>query len=127
MAPLLDGYINLDRQKQEYVPDVKKQFTTELKARIEECLEYNSDLEIIRIVDEDATPFAGSNASRMASEQFRNAYAVSYDHTFVVIQDEFDRSRQALEGIADGPMPPSPASGCIKISTPMTNIELLNK
>lgn len=101
MAPLLDGYINLDRQKQEYVPDVKKQFTTELKARIEECLEYNSDLEIIRIVDEDATPFAGSNASRMASEQFRNAYAVSYDHTFVVIQDEFDRSRQALEGIAD--------------------------
>jgi len=101
MAPLLDGYINLDRQKQEYVPDVMKQFTAGLRAQIDECLEYNFDLEIIRIVDKDTTPFAESISYRMASEQFLNTYAVSYDHTFVVIQNDFDHNRQVLESIAD--------------------------
>jgi|GEM_PF-1670144 len=36
----------------------------------------------------------------MASERFAYAYAVSYDQTFVVIQGEFEESRQAMESIA---------------------------
>ena len=100
MAPLLDGYINLDRKKQEYIPDVMKQFTAELKAQIEECLEYHFDLEIIHLVDKDATPFTGNKICRMVSDLFQNTYAVSYDHTFVVIQNEFDYNRQVLERIA---------------------------
>jgi len=100
MAPLLDGYIDLDRKKQEYIPDVMKQFTQELKAQIEECLEYHFDLEIIHLVDKDATPFTGSKICRMVSDLFQNTYAVSYDHTFVVIQNEFDYNRQVLERIA---------------------------
>lgn len=100
MAPLLDGYIDLDRKKQEYIPDVMKQFTQELKAQIEECLEYHFDLEIIHLVDKDATPFNGNKICRMVSDLFQNTYAVSYDHTFVVIQNEFDYNRQVLERIA---------------------------
>lgn len=100
MAPLLDGYIDLDRKKQEYIPDVMKQFTAELKAQIEECLEYHFDLEIIHLVDKDATPFTGNKICRMVSDLFQNTYAVSYDHTFVVIQNEFDYNRQVLERIA---------------------------
>lgn len=100
MAPLLDGYIDLDRKKQEYIPDVMKQFTQELKAQIEECLEYHFDLEIIHLVDKDATPFTGNKICRMVSDLFQNTYAVSYDHTFVVIQNEFDYNRQVLERIA---------------------------
>jgi len=100
MAPLIDGFISLDRKKQEYVPDVKKKFTSELKIQIEECLQYHFDLEIIRLVNEKATPFTEDDFFRTVAEHFRNAYPVSYNHTYVVIHNEFDYNRQILERLA---------------------------
>lgn len=101
MAPLIDGFIALDRRKQEYIPDVKRKFTTEVRIQIEECLQYHFDLEIIRLVNEKATPFTEDEFFRTVTEHFRNAYAVGYNHTYVVIHNEFDYNRQMLEHLAD--------------------------
>lgn len=100
MAPLLKGYISLDRQKQEYVPDVMKKFIDKIRAEVNECLEYNFDMEIARIVDRNATPFTENKSRSMILEFFRDAYAVSYDHTFVVIHNDFEGNRRILERIA---------------------------
>jgi len=101
MAPLIDGFMTLDRRKREYIPDVKRNFITEVRIQIEECLQYHFDLEIIRLVNEKATPFTEDEFFRTVAEHFRNAYAVAYNHTYVVIHNEFDYNRQILERLAD--------------------------
>lgn len=100
MAPLINGFIALDRRKQEYIPDVMKKFTTEIKMQIEECLQYHFDLEVIRLVRKSATPFAESDAFGEIAERFQCAYPVAYDYMLVVLHNDFDYNRQELEHLA---------------------------
>lgn len=101
MAPLLEGYISLDMQRQEYIPDVMRQFTYAVKAQIDECREYDFELEIARLVDRNATPFSENKSRRLILEHFNdNVYAVSYDYTFVLIQNDFEKNREILGSIA---------------------------
>lgn len=100
MAPLIDGFIALDKRKQEYIPDVLHQFTTELRMQIEECLQYHFDLEIIRLADQNASPFKENITYSKVSGLFQDAYGVAYDQTFVIISNDFEFNRQTLERLA---------------------------
>ena len=57
IAPLIDGFINLEKQQNLLKQDASKVFLMNLEAQIWECETYDFDLEIIRIIDNEASPY----------------------------------------------------------------------
>lgn len=94
MAPLVEGFTELERRMKLYKPDVQKLFLNEVEAQIRECIEYTFDLEIIQVLDRSASPFAESNAGIMLRELMQNVYRVSYDCTYLVVQCDFEYNYQ---------------------------------
>jgi len=94
MAPLIEGFSELERRMRLYKPDVLQLFLNEVEAQIRECIEYAFDLEIIQVVDRSASPFAESGAGMVLKELLQNVYRVSYDRTYLVVQSDFEYNYQ---------------------------------
>lgn len=99
MSPLIDGFITLERRKNEYKLDVAKLFVGELKAQIDECIQYTFGLEILRINLKNTSPFVENNTAKVLFDMFHDIYEVSYDRAYIVIQNDFDYNFQFVQSI----------------------------
>ena len=99
MSPLIDGFITLEKRKNEYKLDVSKLFVSELKVQVEECIQYAFDLEILRIGYKNMSPFTENRTTQILSDMFHNIYEVSYDRIYIVVQNDFDYNFQFAQSL----------------------------
>jgi transcriptional regulator with GAF, ATPase, and Fis domain len=90
MSPLIDGFLALERRKREYKLDVANLFSNELRAQIDECVQYSFDLEVVRVTQKNVSPFDRNGSADILNELFSSVYEVAYDRVYVVIQNDFD-------------------------------------
>lgn len=90
MAPLIDGFISLEQQQNLLKQDVSKIFLLNLDAQIKECKSYDFDLEIIRIIDNDTSPYRQSEVSTILSSIQKDIFPVSNAQTEVLITQDFE-------------------------------------
>lgn len=89
IAPLIDGFINLEKQQNLLKQDASKVFLMNLEAQIWECETYDFDLEIIRIIDNEASPYCESEVPAILSN-FKDVFPVSYEQTEIFVMQDFE-------------------------------------
>lgn len=90
MAPLIDGFINLEKQQNLLKQDSSKVFLQNLDAQIKECMSYDFDMEIIRIIDNEASPYCESDIPTILSHIISDVFPVSYAQTEVLVMQDFE-------------------------------------
>lgn len=90
VAPLIDGFINLEKQQNLLKKDDSKIFLMNLKSHVDDCRIYDFDLEIIRIIDKDASPYRESEIPSLLSSLVKDVYQVSYAQTEVIVLQDFE-------------------------------------
>mgnify|MGYP001010786735 CR=1 FL=1 len=90
MAPLIAGFKNLEKQQNLLKPDTARIFINNLKYRIEQCKDFDLEMEIIRITDNDATPYETSDVPEILADVVDNIYPVSFNRTEILVLNEFE-------------------------------------
>lgn len=90
IAPLIDGFINLEKQQNLLRQDAAKIFLMNLEAQISECKTYDFDLEVVRIIDNEATPYRESEVPAILSNIVKDVFPVSYRQTEVLVLQDFE-------------------------------------
>ena len=90
IAPLINGFTSLEKQQNLLRQDASKVFLMNLQEQIRECRTYDFDMEIIRIVDMDATPYRESNVPAILSNIVKDVFPVSYAQTEVFVMQDFE-------------------------------------
>ncbi len=90
MSPLIDGFKNLEKQQNLLKPDTAKIFTNDLEYQIEQCMQFDFDLEIIRVNDNYATPYEVSEVPKILANIIQNVYPVSFNRTEIIVTHDFE-------------------------------------
>jgi len=90
IAPLINGFTSLEKQQNLLRQDASKVFLMNLQEQIRECRTYDFDMEIIRIIDMDATPYRESNVPAILSNIVKDVFPVSYAQTEVFVMQDFE-------------------------------------
>ncbi len=90
IAPLIDGFINLEKQQSLLKQDASKLFLMNLESQISECRIYDFDMEIVRIIDNEATPYSESEVPAILSNIVKDVYPVSCKQTEVFVMQDFE-------------------------------------
>ncbi|MGI6085522.1 MAG: GAF domain-containing protein [Acetivibrionales bacterium] len=90
MSPLIAGFKNLEKQQNLLKPDTAKIFINNLEYQIEECRQYDFALEIIRITDENATPYEVSEVPNILANITENVYPVTHNRTEIIVTHDFE-------------------------------------
>ncbi len=90
MAPLIEGIKSLEKQQSLLKQDDTKVFLINLDAQIKECKAYDFDLEIIRIIDNDSSPYSHSEVPTILSNMIEKVFPVSYMQTEVLVTQDFE-------------------------------------
>lgn len=102
MAPLLEGFTSIERQKKLYKRDMAAAFVIELERQIKECTEFDFDMEIIRIKDNSASPFKGNTVADLLYEASEGVYPVSYDITEIIVTQDFSYNYSVITSALAG-------------------------
>jgi len=90
MAPLIAGFKNLEKQQNLLKPDTASIFINDLKYQIQQCKNFDLEMEIIRIIDNDATPYETSDVPGILSDVVGNIYPVSFNRTEIIVMNDFE-------------------------------------
>lgn len=90
LSPLIIGFKNLEKQQNLLKPDTAKVFTNNLEFQIEQCKEFDLEMEIIRIVDNNATPYEISEVPNILANVIEEIYPVSFERTEILIMNDFE-------------------------------------
>ncbi len=96
MAPLLEGFKNIENQKKVLKKDMAKIFISDIETLINDSKSYELELQVIRITDPDASAYAESQVPSLLNNIVENVYPVSFEQTEIIIKHNFDRSFNAV-------------------------------
>jgi len=92
MAPLIAGFMNLEKQQNILKPDTARIFINDLEQQIQQCKELDLEMEIIRITDNDATPYETSDVPEILTDVVKNIYPVSFNRTEIIVMNDFENN-----------------------------------
>lgn len=90
MSPLIVGFKNLEKQQNLLKPDTAKIFINDLEFQIEQCKNFDLEMEIIRIVDNNATPYETSDVPKILGNVIEEIYPVSFNRTEILVMNDFE-------------------------------------
>ena len=99
VAPLINGFIDLEKQQNLLRQDTSKIFLMNLESHVNDCRNYDFDLEIIRITDNDASPYLESDVPALLSNLVKNVYPVSYMQTEVIVLQDFEYNYSIISNV----------------------------
>ncbi|MCX7773180.1 MAG: GAF domain-containing protein [Clostridia bacterium] len=102
MAPLLEGFISIEKQKNEYKRDMALAFVEELNLQLIECMKFDFDLEVVRIREKEASPYEENGVAKLLSELVEKVFPVSYNRTEVILTQDFEYNYRIIASAIDG-------------------------
>ena len=90
MSPLIAGFKNLEKQQDILIPDTARIFGNTLEFQIDQCKEYDLEMEIVRITDNDAIPYEKSKVPEILADIVEGVYPVSFDRTEILVMNDFE-------------------------------------
>lgn len=96
MAPLLEGFKNIEKQKKTLKRDMAKIFTSDIEILINDSKSYDLEFEVIRINDPHATPYSESKVPSLIENIAEDIYPVSFSQTEILIKYNFEKSFNAI-------------------------------
>lgn len=98
LAPLLEGFKTLEKQKKLLKKDMAKVFISHIETQINEAKSYDLDLEIIRINDPNATAYTESQVPAILHGivESEYIYPVSYEQTEILVKYNFEETHKKV-------------------------------
>ena len=90
MSPLIVGFKDLEKQQNLLKPDTAKIFINDLEYQIEQCKIFDVEMEIIRIIDNNATPYEKSEVPKILANAIEGIYPVSFNQTEILVMNDFE-------------------------------------
>jgi len=90
MAPLIAGFKNLEKQQNLLKTDTATVFINDLTHQIQQCKDFDLEMEIIRITDNDATPYVTSDVPEILTDVVGDIYSVSFNRTEIIVMNDFE-------------------------------------
>lgn len=90
MAPLIKGFKDIEKQQDLLKQDMAKVFLINLESQINECKNYDFDMEVIRVKDNDASPYRESHVPNILTNVMKDVYPVSYAQTEILVTQDFE-------------------------------------
>ncbi|WP_313558921.1 GAF domain-containing protein [Ruminiclostridium cellobioparum] len=84
IAPVLNNLLMMQLQQRFMLPNYSEIFKSDLKGEIKQAIEYNLDLTVVQIIDEEGSLFKSSEIIDSLKESFSKLYPFSSNNIFII-------------------------------------------
>ncbi len=84
IAPVLNNLLMMQLQQRFMLPNYIEIFKSDLKEEIKQAIEYNLDLTVVQIIDEEGSLFKSSEIIDSLKESFSKLYPFSSNNIFII-------------------------------------------
>ena len=84
IAPVLNNLLMMQLQQRFMLPNYIEIFKSDLKEEIKQAIEYNLDLTVVQIIDEEGSLFKSSEIIDSLKESFNKLYPFSSNNIFII-------------------------------------------